>query len=168
MTEREATTLTAERARQVIAYDPETGILTRISGSSRAGRFIGKPVGSVRKDGYLEFSIDGKTYLAHRVAWLLAHGDWPTLLDHRNRDRADNRLANLRLASEHENGINHGISASNTSGVTGVFWDRTKRRWKSYIRAYGVSQHGSHKTFEEAVAARRAAETEQLGEWRPQ
>ena len=87
--------LTAERLRELLSYSPETGLFYwRVSkGSVAAGTQAGNP--GVR--GYIVIRIDGVPHYAHRLAWLHVHGEHPTgEIDHRNNNRADNSISNLR------------------------------------------------------------------------
>lgn len=98
------TELTAERLRQVLAYDPQTGAFTwRVTQSNRAK--AGKTAGSLhRQDGYIYIRVDGVLRKAHRLAWLHVHGAWPAAgLDHVNGQRAQNAISNLREACQAEN-----------------------------------------------------------------
>lgn len=95
-------TLTAERARELFRYDPETGSVFR-----RIGRAAGCAVTSINKDGYIQTRIDGKTYLIHRVIFLIVEGRWPDpTVDHVDRSKINNRWVNLREASHRENRAN--------------------------------------------------------------
>ena len=103
----------------------------------------------------------GRDYYAHRVAWLIMTGEWPELeVDHINGVESDNRWANLRLVTSAENKKNRSLQANNTSGVNGVYWDKTNQRWHARIM---VSKRyvslGHFKSLEEAKEARRLAET---------
>lgn len=118
--------LTAERARQLLTYDPTTGELRRSNSGAIAG--------TVRADGYRQVSIDGRLYRAHRVAWLMHTGAWPEMeIDHINMDRLDNRFANLRDVSHAVNKQNekHARKGSR-SGLLGVCAWRNK--FKAQIR----------------------------------
>lgn len=118
-------TLTAERLRELLHYDPETGIfrrrariMSRDRPSSMAGRITGnKPV----HYGYGQIGVDNVVYQAHRLAWLYTHGRWPAdEIDHINLDRLDNRLINLREATREQNGRNLKKSKANKTGLKGV------------------------------------------------
>ena len=87
--------LTAERLRERLHYDAETGVFTRRVGSSNARS--GDVAGSVHSTGYVRIGIDGWKYTAHHLAWLYVHGVWPSdQIEHISRKRSDNRIANLR------------------------------------------------------------------------
>lgn len=106
------------------------------------GRYAGKQTGYRRKDGYLEIRIHNKLILAHRLAWLMVHGEWPEeQIDHINHNREDNRIINLRAVSHRQNGMNTSLSASNTSGYCGVSFDRRNNRWRAYAGMHGKYIH---------------------------
>lgn len=126
-------TLTAERARELLDYFPETGEFRWKVG--RGGRASGSIAGHVDLDGYRRIRIEGALYLAHRLAWLIAHGSWPTLeIDHRNVVPGDDRIDNLREATRAQNHQNIGLRSDNTSGFKGVSFDRINRKWVARIR----------------------------------
>ena len=112
--------LTAERLREVLAYDQETGILTwkyQVSRNIKPGQVAG----CINQYGYRKVAIDKKTMLVHRVIWAIVHGEFPNgLIDHINRDRLDNRISNLRIANDAQNAANKSQSpgARNIRGVT--------------------------------------------------
>lgn len=111
-------------------YDPETGVFTRLRG-------IGK-VGRVASNGYLQIMVIGERHMAHRLAWLYVYGEWPsTQLDHINQDRLDNRIENLRLATNKQNGENVRLFKHNKSGYRGVSFDRGEGKWRADIKHNG-------------------------------
>ena len=116
--------------------------------------------------GYHHGSIFGKLYRAHRVAWALHYGEWPSdQIDHINRDRADNRISNLREASPVQNARNSSVRKDNESGASGVRKRGDCNRWEAHIGGAGSKGKdrrylGLFETFEDALAARRAAEWE--------
>jgi len=95
MTTTKQAKLTAERLRERLRYDAETGAFTRRVGSGHAR--AGEMAGTVHSTGYVRITIDGGKYTAHHLAWLYVHGVWPSdQIEHINRKRSDNRIANLR------------------------------------------------------------------------
>jgi hypothetical protein len=133
------TDITAERVRELLHYDPETGVFARrvsVSGRRRAGG-----VGSIERDGYIRITICRHRFPAHRLAWFYQTGEWPGAdIDHVNGDRADNRLCNLREATRSRNCMNARMPANNTSGFKGVIWDRYKRKWRADIKLNGKNK----------------------------
>lgn len=133
--------MTPDELRQWVSYNPDTGEFVRSSTvKGRGRRAAGTQVGSIDSKGYRCGSVRGRSYQLHRLAWYLHYGVWPPAdIDHINGDRADNRIANLRLATRKENSRNRKMHHTNTSGFRGVTWDRTKNRWKAKITVDGRS-----------------------------
>lgn len=87
------------RLRALLSYDPETGIFRWLV-NRPPNKTAGKEAGSPDDDGYLRIGIDRRRYRAHRLAWFYVHGVWPQMeLDHKDTDRTNNRIANLREAT---------------------------------------------------------------------
>lgn len=115
--------LTAQRLREVLTYDANTGEFRWRETLSRRA-MSGKAAGCKHRTiGCVYIGIGGRLYKAHRLAWLHVHGAWPTKgIDHINGDHADNRLANLREASQAENMQNlWRPHRDNRSGFMGVY-----------------------------------------------
>ncbi len=112
------------------------------------------------RGGYLTGRVLGVRFFAHRVVYALHRGRWPTgMIDRRNGVRSDNRPENLRDVDALVNARNHGGYCTNTSGVLGVSFHRRFQKWQAQIGRPGPGSHlGYFSLFEEAVAARRAAE----------
>lgn len=88
------------------------------------------------------------------------------LVDHRNGDKTNNIRDNLRLATHSENTMNHKLSGYNSSGVTGVSWNKRDKKWESYIGKDGTRNRlGYFDDFESAVKARKEAEEVYFGKW---
>lgn len=121
--------ITQDELKELLHYNPDTGIFTR--------PHSGRKVGSNFK-GYLRIAITlnnkNSHYLAHRLAWLYMYGEFPNgLLDHINGVRNDNRIINLRIASDAQNQWNSGKKPNNTSGFKGVSRFLNGERWKAEI-----------------------------------
>jgi hypothetical protein len=108
--------LTAERLRELLDYNPETGIF-RWNVAARAGTVVG-----CLNRGYRVIRVDRMLYRAHRLAWLHVYGCWPTdEIDHINGIKDDNRLANLREVTCAENQQNRrSARTDNKTGLLGV------------------------------------------------
>jgi hypothetical protein len=129
--------LTQDRLRDLLSYDPDTGLFhwRRTWGNAHQGAVAG----SVNARGYRMISVDAKIYGAHRLAWLYTHGVWPNPeIDHINRQRSDNRLANLRVADRRINNQNTELRKSNSSGFRGVTWHSRRNAWQVRISANGA------------------------------
>lgn len=140
--------------KRLMVYDPETGLFTRkISSSSRAQ--AGAIAGNLGTNGYWHICILSQNYTAHRLAWLYVHGEFPaSQLDHKNRVKHDNRLANLRLATPKQNGENQSLSLVNTSGARGVTWRSDTCKWQAQIHHHKRCHYlGCFSTIAEAKAA---------------
>ena len=149
--------ISVEELRKDLRYDPETGDLIRLVTRDcvKAGDLAG-----CRDDrGYRIVAIKGRTYWAHRVAWALHYGAWPThQIDHRDLDKGNNRIANLREATPSQNHGNMAIYKSNTSGRKGVTWCKQRKKWHARIRVRGLRINlGHHDDLEAAHAAYCAA-----------
>ena len=111
-----------------IAYDPETGVFTRMK--SGFPNRVGSEICGKLARGYRVITIGRRTYFAHRVAWFYVIGEWPTeFIDHINQDKTDNRIANLRLTNKSENGQNRGPQANNKTGIKGVCFSNKSNKW---------------------------------------
>lgn len=156
------TGLTAERLRELLDYDPETGLFRwrkRIGTRCANGWFAGCP-----SLGYRLIRIEGSLHKAHRLAWLHVHGELPEFMDHRNGDRQDNRLVNLRPATRRQNQQNQKTRADNTTGAKGVHRKRSKFVATIQVN-YRTIRLGVYPTVDEASAAYRQAAALHFGEF---
>jgi hypothetical protein len=168
--------LTQTYIKECLDYNPETGTffwrvrpLSHFKDLRRQRIFnrmyAGKACGNLSEEQYLIIGISGVVYKAHRLAWLYVHGYMPTeWLDHINRNRSDNRICNLRIASPALNAQNASIRKDNKSGVQGVSWHKATKKWVVQISKQGKTTHvGLFESIKDAVAAREQAELVRAG-----
>lgn len=150
--------LTQSALKEILHYDPGTGVFTwRVSlGTAKAGSVAG----SFARHGYVQIGVAGRNHLAHRLAWLYEFGEFPPNdLDHINRVRSDNRICNLRPATNAENNQNCSMRRDNTSGHVGVYWYKRDKKWRAKIQINRKTiPLGRFTNLEGAIAARKAAE----------
>jgi hypothetical protein len=152
----------------LLDYDPETGIFTwKKFVSGTAG--VGSIVGTLHPTGYIHICINRKKYPAHRLAYKMYHGSDPVdMIDHIDCDKTNNRIANLRDATNTQNKRNTGLSKNNTSGIKGVGVNPCSRKnpWRAQIEINNKCINlGSYKTKEEAALAYEKAAKEYFGEF---
>lgn len=147
--------VTQERLKELLKYDPITGIFTR--NFSRGGFRKGTVAGSTNQYyGYIHISLDKRMYKAHRLAFLYMEGRWPDgEVDHLNGDRAYNAWDNLKESSSKENSRNCARRSDNTSGVAGVGFHKRRKQWRARM---GTKHLGWYPSKELAIAARIAAQ----------
>ena len=126
------------------------------------GRYAGKNAGSHGVHGYMTVALFGLSFKYHRVVWIHCVGDLGDMhIDHINGDRSDNRLCNLRVVTVAENAKNKAVRVTSKSGVQGVSFCNRQKQWVACIVCNGRRKHlGYFDGFEDAVAARKAAEAE--------
>lgn len=156
-------TLTAERLREVLDYDPETGVFRwRVGGT---GRRIGAEAGC-RHKAYTRITIDGRRWFAHNLAWLYVYGELPALrLDHRDGDGTNNRIGNLRPATHAQNMRNTKAKRGTSSLFKGVS-RHLSGRWVAQICVGGKQTHlGLYADETEAARVYDRAATAAFGEF---
>jgi hypothetical protein len=151
--------LTYARAREILDYDAETGVLTSKIYSGRLS--IGKEVGTLRADGYRRAMLDGERHYVHRVIILWVTGEWPSHeVDHINGNRSDNRFCNFRLATDEENCQNRKLYKTNTTGYFGVSFIRSIGKFRASIghknKTYIIGDFKSAEDAAEAYKRRKA------------
>jgi len=154
--------------RECFEYRPETGQLiwkarpashfqSVAAWKNFLKRFPGTIAGSPHGDGYWKvgLSVDGvpERLLAHRIIWCLVYGDLPEMLDHINGEKSDNRLENLREATNRLNQANRKLNKNNSTGYKGVYKHPSKK-YVANIRKGGKQCHLG--CFESAEDAHRA------------
>ncbi len=122
----------------VILYNKETGIFRWPDGT---GKFGGMVAGHRNSRGYIQIRVNYKLYYAHRLAWMVCHGEWPECqIDHIDGDKSNNKISNLRLATNSQNQANIPRKSSNTSGMKGVSWSRRHGKWEARTEINNVIQ----------------------------
>lgn len=158
-------TLTVGRLREVLHYDRETGVFTwRVHKGSKAVR--GQVAGAVEPAGYRQIRIDGTLHRAAKLAWAYVTGAFPaSIVDHKSRNRGDDRFDNLRLATTPQNAFNSTRHADGAAGLKGVH-RHVDGRWRAQIKRGPKRLHlGLFTTAEEAHAAYCAAASDSFGEF---
>ena len=158
-------TITAERLREVLNYNPDTGVFRwRVVLSNRVR--LGQVAGNYDKGRWI-ISIDNRGYFAHQLAWLWMTGGFPHFeIDHIDGDSTHNRWFNLRKGDRQKSSANTKRYRNNTSGFKGVTWDADRSKWMAQIHPNGRHIHlGRFDTPEEAHEAYMAAAIKYFGEF---
>ena len=143
--------LTQDRLKSLFSYDADTGHFTRIKASGPRGD-VGKFAGWIGGSGRVYIKIDGKSYQAHRLAWLYTYGQFPaTDIDHKNLNPQDNRLSNLRIATRSQNQANREKLTTNKCGFKGVNFHKASNKFVAQISFQGKKLYlGGYDTPEQA------------------
>jgi hypothetical protein len=157
--------MTADELKRVLTYEADTGLFRWLVPTNRQV-VNGAVAGRKTTTGYWNICINKKRYMAHRLAWLYVYGRWPAdQIDHINRNRIDNRIANLREAT---NSQNNSWKPPKWRLPAGVCVKRTPSgKWEAHMtvsRQYRFL--GTFSTREAAIEARRLAIEKEYG-WVP-
>jgi hypothetical protein len=132
--------LTQEELKQILDYNPETGIFTW-KFTSRNGTQAGSEAGSKKYCSIygipkcIDIYLKGKLYRARKLAWLYVYGEWSyAVIDHENGNPFDNVISNLRLASQSQNNFNQKLRSDNTTGVKGVGYLKSINGYRARIQ----------------------------------
>lgn len=157
--------LTQARLKELLEYDPETGIFTRKIRTTNSVR-VGDKAGSPDRHGYILICVDGKKYQASRLAFLWMTGAFPKeKAEHKDRTPLNNKWNNLRNSTQQQNQQNKAVQSNNKLGLKGV-WAISPIRWRARIKANGKQIHlGVFKSPAEAHLAYIAAATKYFGEF---
>jgi len=131
--------LTQAQIKEMFDYR-EDGNLIRKYSCMGNGNHVGRVIGDhgstklgTRDHRYISTKIHGKSWQLHRLIFLYHHGYVPDQIDHINRDSLDNRIENLRPATNSLNAINRKLFSNSTSGVRGVSWHLKSKKWFVYV-----------------------------------
>jgi hypothetical protein len=139
--------ITAFRLKELMLYDKETGKFFWLSTSRNKGVYAGW----CDTKGYIRIQVEGRTYAAHRLAWLYVYGRWPAgQIDHINRIPYDNRIVNLRECTNAENQENTVARITSKTGIKGIYPNSARTAWRV---KYKQKYIGTFKTIEEAIIA---------------
>lgn len=144
----------------LLSYDKDTGIFTwNVPNGNKAK---GSIAGTVMRNGYVRIGVNGKTYMAHRLAWMFSFGKFPIVfVDHINGIRSDNRILNLREASKAENTWNSSAYSNNRLGLKGVHFNSVDRKYIAQITVGGKrkclgSFNDKYEAYEAYIKASKA------------
>ena len=154
--------LTQEQLKERLEYNPETGLFTWLN--HKKSTYVSKQAGTKNKStGYVQISLGGKIYKAHRLAWLYMMGSMPVGdMDHKNRIKDDNRWVNLREATKTENMGNLNLQFRNKSGQRGITY--YQGAWQAQLTKGKKNNYlGRYRTKEEATVAYRIAAVAYFG-----
>jgi|688.fasta_scaffold108618_2 hypothetical protein len=142
--------LTQEQLKMLLNYDPETGVFT--------WRKTGRNATTVRPDGYVKITVNGRQCYAHRLAWLYMTDTLPAIIDHIDRNPSNNKFNNLRAVTRSQNQHNRIKQRNNTSGYKGVVFFKRAKRWRAAIFVNSKPIYlGYYDTPEQASAAYQEA-----------
>lgn len=157
--------ITQEELRDILLYDGETGnfFWKHSSPSAKAGELAGK----IYTNGYRYIAVAGTYYPAALLAWIYVNGVDPDgIIDHIDLDRANDRIDNLRPATNSQNHANRPPPSHNRSGFKGVFWNSQKLKWQAKLMLNGKQKHiGFFSDITDAVLAYRTAAISVWGEF---
>ena len=125
--------VTQEYLKEHFLYDPE-GFLIR----KKTGKRAGSKITSLHR--YSRINLFGRQYFTHRLIFLMLTGELPTILDHINGDCADNRIENLRVATQNQNCLNRRHHRNSASPYKNVWWHKATQKWCVRITMNGVSK----------------------------
>ena len=157
-------TITQSYVKELFDYLEDGKLVRKATTSNRAK--IGTIVGSNNGNGYLRVSVNSKYCHVHRIIFMWHYGYFPEEVDHKNGDKSDNRIENLREATHSQNGKNLSIRKNNKVGVNGIRWDSSRNKWYASIGVNHKTKYlGRYVVLEDAIKARRNAEILFFKEW---
>ena len=148
--------ITQDYLQSILHYNPETGIFTWLKPNKMSSKKVGDRAGKTKIKYYITITIDGRSYKAHRLAWLYMTGSFPaSFIDHKDRVKYNNAWINLRAVTPAGNCRNRKLKADNTSGVSGVNFNKRANKWVVRLGVDGKRYcFGHYKTLDEATEVR--------------
>jgi len=130
---------------------------------------MSKPAGTINDQGYRRIVIKGKLYQAHRLIYQMFNKQWDITdtsrdnsIDHRDNDPLNNSIDNLRVATSSQNKANSGEYKNNTSGTTGVYWDKESGKWRVQISVNKKYHSGGYFVNKEDAIAKATEMRDEL------
>ena len=146
--------LSQEKLKSIFEYDPVTGVMRWKE--SRSNMIKNSIAGSIHSSGYKVVTIESGSYKMHRIIWIMLFDNIPNgfYIDHINGNKIDNRLENLRLATNSQNQQNRPAPKNSSSGYRGVTWHKQMQQWMARIGHHGQrTTIGFFNTAEDAYEA---------------
>ena len=148
-------------------FDYQNGDLIRIKATR--SQSTGKKAGWITLCNgrqYRKMSFSHKTYYVHRMIFLWHHGYQPKYIDHINTNSLDNRIENLREATQSQNCANQNIKKNNTSGFKGVKYRKDLNKWSASVMVNRKNiALGCFETIDQAVEAYKNGAEKYFGEF---
>lgn len=143
--------LTTKRLKEVLHYDPETGKFTWLLPVARRVK-KGSPAGTLQRSGFIHIRIDGEQHNAHRLAYFYMKGYWPEHeIAHINKNKSDNRWANIRHVTRSQNMVSRRRNSNNTSGHRNICLNKTTKEWQVHISRESVLYRKNFRELEDAI-----------------
>lgn len=147
-----------------LQYKVDDGFIVGIFDNKREVKFdyddlyeISKHRWYIDAEGYPSTDLDGVPVRMHKL--ILPSVQSGMVIDHKNRNKLDNRKLNLKICTQAENTHNSSLRSTNTSDANGVFFDKRSRKWRAQITREKKTKHiGVYDDYEDAVKARKQAE----------
>jgi hypothetical protein len=154
---RERNSITYDVAKSVFDYREDGCLIWKTPFGRKAKK--GSVAGHLRTTGYVAVCINKKMFLLHRVVFLWHHGYMPTIVDHIDGDSTNNKIENLREATQSQNMMNRSASKSTKSGYKGVYLVKKSQKWQAYIAinrkntslGYFLDRHEAAKAYNKAA-----------------
>lgn len=128
--------ISRDRLVQLLHYDEVTGIFTWMQATSNRVK-VGDVAGTIGSAGYIYIKVDGERHGAHQLAFIYMGEEVPEVVDHIDTIPSNNAWSNLRPATPQTNTYNVGLTCRNTSGIKGVGWCKTRKKWVAKISVNG-------------------------------